>query len=176
MSRSRKLLVGGSIAALVVLGAVALLYAVRPVLVTGAEAPALPPLPRARASCPEGRDHAAHAAHTALKIAGARMQRYAFAPSEGRMALAQLAIAVECSQVAGDAQLAALASRREAELRARIEGEAGDRLRRYEALKQHQRLREAAEDIAFLIELGWPEHGALADALRRDRDALESTL
>lgn len=172
MSRSRTWVVCGAIALLVSLSRV--LWLQRRHSAADAEHLALEPLVATRASCPEQRDHGAHAAHVALHVAQARMQRYAFAPGEGRLALDRIAVAVECARLAGDEALAATASQRESQLRERIEREARDRLRRYEILKRHDRLPDAAGDIAFLIELGWPARGALAEALRRDRDALES--
>ena len=129
-----------------------------------------PPLPETQASCPEPREHARHAARAALGAARARMQRYAFAPRDGRLALERLAEAVECARAANDGELASEAARELAGARARIESDGRDHLRRYQHLKERDRLDEAASDIAFLLELGWPESGALARRLRRDGD------
>ena len=46
---------------------------------------------------------------------------------------------------------------------------AGDRVAR---ARRHDRTPEAADDIAYLTDLGWPERGPLADQLRLDREAL----
>jgi hypothetical protein len=127
-----------------------------------------PPLPEAQASCPARSEHAADAARAALAAAGARMQRYAFAPREGRLALERLAEAAECARAANDGALEAAASQQRASMRARIEGDARDHFRRYQHLMSHDRLAEASTDIAFLVELGWPERGELAERLRRD--------
>lgn len=123
-------------------------------------------------ACPEPSARAAHAATAARQEAQARMQRYAFAPHEGRLALNRLSVAVECARLAGDAGLLTSATHEQAALQAQLERDARDHLRRYEILKRRGRLAEASADIAFLIELGWPEAGELAAALRRDRDAL----
>jgi hypothetical protein len=127
-----------------------------------------PPLPQAQASCPARSEHAADAARAALAAAAARMQRYAFAPRDGRLALDRLAEAAECARAANDGALEAAASQQLADMRARIEGDARDHFMRYQHLKSRDRVNEASTDIAFLVELGWPESGELADRLRRD--------
>jgi len=103
-------------------------------------APAFPPLPEARASCPEQAQHAAHAARAALQAARARMQRYAFAPSDGRRALERIATAVECARLAGDGALERAAAEQSESIRARIDRDARDHFQRYEQLKRHLRL------------------------------------
>ena len=169
MSRSAAIAVRVVIALLLLVGAAVWLHASTP---PETAQPALEPLPLTAASCPEEAVHAAHAARAALKAANARMQRYAFAPREGLLALDQLAIAMECARVVGDGALEASASTQRAELHGRIEGDAQNRFRRYEVLKRHGRLREAGPDVAYLVALGWPERGTLADQLRRDRDVI----
>lgn len=139
-----------------------------------ARLPSLDPLPEPAASCPEDAQHALHAANAALHAAHARLQRYAFAPRDGRHALARLSEAAECARLAGDAALLAGASTQRAELREQIERDIRDHYQRYELLRQHDRVREAGHDIGYLIALGWPERGPLADQLRLDRDLLES--
>jgi len=132
------------------------------------------PVPEHAASCPEGKEHAAHAAQVALHTAQARMRRYAYAPRDGRRALGRAAEAVECARLAGEPELVRRAAEQLARIRARINGDVRDRLGRYQLLKRGDRLNEAFPDIYYLVELGWPEAGELADQLRRDRETVES--
>lgn len=136
--------------------------------------PSLPPLPEPAASCPSDREHAPHAAQRALHAAQARVQRYAYAPRDGRHALERLDEAAECAQLAGDPQLLAIIATQRAALRERIERDMRDHFRRYELLRQHERVREAAHDVIYLTELGWPQRGPLADQLRLDRELIQS--
>lgn len=139
---------------------------------TAREAAHPPALALTDAHCPERPAHARHAAHAALHVAHARMQRYPFAPGDGRLALERLGSAVECARLTGDAALIEAAEQQLARVRARIERDARDHLRRYQLLKARGRLREAAADVAYLTDIGWPAHGTLADQLRRDREAI----
>lgn len=131
-------------------------------------------LPESAATCPDDGVHALHAARAALHGAEARLQRYPFAPRDGRHALARFAEAFECARLAGDDALRDAASARLKEVRATLERDVRDHAQRYALLRQHDRMREAADDIAYLTELGWPERGALAEQLRLDREALEA--
>jgi hypothetical protein len=133
----------------------------------------LGPLPEPTAGCPSDRRHALHAAQTALHTAHARLQRYAYAPRDGRRALERLGEAAECARLAGDGQLLASITSQRTALREQLERDIRDHLRRYELLRQHDRVREAAHDISYLIELGWPERGPLADQLRIDRELIQ---
>lgn len=133
----------------------------------------LAPLPEPSAACAEDLSHARHAARVALDTARARMQRYAFAPGDGRDALARLAEAVDCARLSGDAALQAEAATELARVHERIGREVREHAQRYALLRQRERLADAEDDIVFLTELGWPEHGELADQLRRDRIQLE---
>lgn len=130
-----------------------------------------PPLPEARASCPDAAEHAGHAARAALAAGTARSQRYVFAPREGRLAVERFAEAAECARVAQDEPLQAAATQQLTRLRGRIERDARDHFRRYRHLARLGRAREAASDVAFLLELGWPERGPLIERLRRDSAA-----
>lgn len=140
----------------------------------GEQLPSLPPLPDLAASCPSDQQHALHAAQRALHAAQAREQRYAYAPRDGRHALERFDEAAECAQLAGDAQLLATVSSQRAAFRARIDRDMRDHFRRYELLRQHERVREAEHDVLYLSELGWPEHGELAEQLRLDRELIQT--
>lgn len=134
----------------------------------------LPPLPEPAASCPSVREHALHAAQTALHAGQARLQRYAYAPRDGRHALERFGEAAECARLAGDSQLLASIAAQRSALRERIERDMRDHFRRYELLRQHERVGEAAQDIIYLTELDWPSRGPLADQLRIDRENIRS--
>jgi len=157
---------------MVMLGVLFALRAPRPN--AGERLPSLPPLPEPAASCPSDREHAQHAAQRALHAAQARAQRYAYAPRDGRHALERFDEAAECAQLAGDPQLHATIASQRAALRERIERDMRDHFRRYELLRQHARVREAAHDVIYLTELGWPQQGTLADQLRLDRELIQS--
>ena len=173
-SREKLRAVAGAsvLAVIILLGA---LFAVRELdPAAGERLPSLPPLPEPAASCPSDRQHALHAAQRALHAAQARAQRYAYAPRDGRHALERFDEAAECAQLAGDTQLLASIASQRTELRGRIERDMRDHFRRYELLRQRERVREAAHDVIYLTELGWPEQGKLADQLRLDRELIQS--
>jgi hypothetical protein len=102
------------------------------------------------------------------------MQRYPFAPQDGLEALARLAEAVDCARLAGDSGAMSEPSQQLAQAHERIERDFRDHSQRYALLRKHERMREAADDIAYLTALGWPESGAFAEQLRIDRNVLES--
>jgi hypothetical protein len=159
------------LAGLVAAGALAVLRAAGDSSEALAEAP--PALPVLDAICREDREHALHAARAALHSGRARMQRYPFAPRDGREALARLAEAVACARLAGDAAALGEASEQLARARQRIERDIRDHTQRYALLRKRERVREAADDIAYLTALGWPERGAFAEQLRIDQGVLE---
>jgi hypothetical protein len=157
---------------MLLLGGLFLLRAQQPA--ASGRLPSLPSLPEPAASCPSDREHALHAAQNALHAAQARLQRYAYAPRDGRHALERFGEAAECAQLAGDSQLLASITAQRSALRERIERDMRDHFRRYELLRQHERVGEATHDISYLTELGWPDRGPLGDQLRLDRERIQS--
>ncbi len=159
------------LAALVAAGALAVLRAANSSEALVERPPALP-VPSV--TCREDREHARHSARAALHAGRARMQRYPFAPHDGLEALARLAEAVDCARLSGDARSLSDSSQELARAHERIERDVRDHSQRYALLRKHERMREAADDIAYLTALGWPERGAFAEQLRIDRSVLES--
>lgn len=134
---------------------------------------AVPALPQLGARCSADPAHAEHRSRQALRSAIARAERYAFAPQDGLIALERFAEARACAELAGASMLLEEATRRAARHRARVEADYAEHVARYRLARRAERLREAKEDIDFLLDLLAMQAPSGVRQLRLDQLELE---
>ena len=139
-----------------------------------AEGQPLPPLPAIDATCGVAGDRAREQAHMAETAALGAIDRYPFDPHTGLYALSCLSQAERCLLDVGDTGSAARVSERARSWRARIESDYRDHGTRYRLALASGRTPQAIAELDFLLGLLAQPGGALADHLRRARDALNA--